>query len=138
MNELVEEANKKAADAAARLEEAEANLKVKDAELAEARVRRTLLKSMHDANVLFQTKSVNSPKTSKKPKGLAASRFAEDLEEAKPEAAEGEQYSSSAALASVRKPSPNSSIFFLAPFLPSLGVTRTRNTRRENSLTDNF
>jgi hypothetical protein len=39
MTELVEEANKKATDLAARLKEAEANLKVKDAELAEAKVR---------------------------------------------------------------------------------------------------
>lgn len=39
MTQLVEEATKKAADVEARLKEAEANLKVKDAELAEARVR---------------------------------------------------------------------------------------------------
>jgi chromosome segregation ATPase len=38
MTQLVEEANKKAADVEARLKEAEANLKVKDAELAEAKV----------------------------------------------------------------------------------------------------
>ncbi len=39
MTQLVEEATKKATDLEARLKEAEANLKVKDAELAEARVR---------------------------------------------------------------------------------------------------
>jgi chromosome segregation ATPase len=39
MTQLVEEATKKAADVEARLKEAEANIKVKDAELAEARVR---------------------------------------------------------------------------------------------------
>jgi chromosome segregation ATPase len=38
MTQLVEEATKKAADVEARLKEAEANLKVKDAELAEAQV----------------------------------------------------------------------------------------------------
>ncbi len=40
LTQLVEEANKKATDLEARLKVAEANLKVKDAELAEAKVRR--------------------------------------------------------------------------------------------------
>jgi hypothetical protein len=39
LTQLVEEANKKAADAEARLKETEAIVKVKDAELAEAKVR---------------------------------------------------------------------------------------------------
>jgi hypothetical protein len=38
LTQLVEEANKKAADAEARLKETEAIVKVKDAELAEAKV----------------------------------------------------------------------------------------------------
>lgn len=76
MTQLVEEANRKAADAEARLSEVNAQLKVKDAELAEAKLA----------------------KPTPVPKGLRASKFAEDLDS-------GED-SSSVALASVRTPIP--------------------------------
>ncbi|TAQ89323.1 hypothetical protein B7494_g2330 [Chlorociboria aeruginascens] len=86
LTQLVEEANKKNADLEARLKEQQAVIKVKDAEIAEA----------------------NTKSTPKKPVGLGASKFAEELElapgtEAEIKAAEGEQDSSSAALATLAK-----------------------------------
>lgn len=58
-----------------------------------------------------QTKytTLSSPKTPKSAKGLAASKYAEedDVAPANSDAVEGEHDSSSAALASVRQPSPN-------------------------------
>jgi chromosome segregation ATPase len=114
LTELVEEAQKRTADLEDRLEEAEAKLKVKDAELAEEKVRYHLLKAFRFHLLmerLPQTKSaaVPSPKTpssaTKAPSGLRASKFAENVDEAPTnEAEEGEPDSSSAALASVREP----------------------------------
>lgn len=113
--QLVGEANKKAADLEARLKEAEANLKVKDAELTEAKVRRQLATARinHRMRLMSTTQTKNaaspSPKTPTIAKGLAASKYADDVDAApaNSEAVEGEHDSSSAALASVRQPSPN-------------------------------
>ncbi|PBP18158.1 viral A-type inclusion protein repeat domain-containing protein [Diplocarpon rosae] len=89
LTQLAEEANKKASDLEARTKELEANLKVKDAELTEAKTKNAPLPS---------------PNTPAKASGLAASRYAEDVG-GTPElkTAEGEHDSSSAALASLAK-----------------------------------
>ncbi|KAI9736563.1 MAG: hypothetical protein M1818_006074 [Claussenomyces sp. TS43310] len=88
LTQLVEEANKKAVDKEALVAELEANLKVRDAELAEAKAR------------------VDNPKTPvKSTTGLSSSRFSTEASEATAENApelEGEHDNSSAALASVR------------------------------------
>jgi len=118
LTELKEEAQKKYADSEARLKEAEASLKVKDAEIAEAKVclcpyrlqSCTLIRTSLQARITAAS-SPNTPKgVTNAPSGLSASRFAEDIGSApsvEEEAAEGEPDSSSAALASVREPSPN-------------------------------
>jgi hypothetical protein len=116
MTQLVEEANKKAADLEARLKENEALLKVKDAELAEAKVCLFFKCTTFSINPILQAKgdalpSPNTP-TTKAPEGLRASKFAEEdvdstTTDVKSEAVEGEHDGSSAALASVREPSPN-------------------------------
>lgn len=103
MTQLVEEANKKAEEASKRamtveshVAELEAQLKVKEAELAEAKAATA---------AASQAPITPIPKPSPK-SGLAASRFAEELDEDEPVAApinksEGEPDSSSAALASL-------------------------------------
>jgi hypothetical protein len=67
-----------------------------------------------------QTKNtvLPSPKTPTTTKGLAASKYADDVDAApaNSEAAEGEHDSSSAALASVRQPSPNFVFLKIFPF----------------------
>jgi hypothetical protein len=72
--------------------------------------------------VYTQTKytTLSSPKTPKSAKGLAASKYADedDAAPASSDAVEGEHDSSSAALASVRQPSPNL-VFVLDHFLLS-------------------
>lgn len=110
LTELAEEAHKKAADLEAQLSEAQAQLKVKDAELAEAKVCTTYLKNVPRADAVIQAKSAPAVAAPPAIEGLSASKFAQDEEElapgAVPEAVEGEHDSSSAALASVRQPSP--------------------------------
>jgi hypothetical protein len=90
----------------AHLKVAEANLKVKDAELAEAKVWSLFVLWVPIDTNRLKTKAaaLPEPKTPTLPKGgLAASKYA-DVDDDEPGAAEGEQDSSSAALASVRKP----------------------------------
>jgi hypothetical protein len=101
-----------------------------------------------------KTAPLSSPKTPQTPttapKGLAASKFAEEdvdspIADAKSEkeqetTVEGEHDSSSAALASVREPSPNSSLvsFLDANATFPKPVHAERNQRRVSALTDNF
>jgi hypothetical protein len=116
MTEEVEDARKKASEVEARLKEYEALLKVKDAELAEAKVCNTsyTMITVYVINLLLKTKigSLASPKSpAKASQGLRASKFAEEdvdstTTDVKSEAVEGENDSSSAALASVRPPFP--------------------------------
>ena len=101
--------------------------------------------------MVYKTKNTvlaapKTPTSAKSPQGLAASKFAAESDspetpsaEAEPEAAEGENDNSSAALASVRQPSPNSQLLsFLVSSqtsdLPPL--MKKRNERRATALTD--
>ena len=123
---IVQESTKKTTDLEARLKEAEAVIKVKDAEIAEAKVCSQFSNAAISlTNMIFKTKNTvfpapKTPTSAKSPKGLAASKFAAEPDspetpsaKAEPEAAEGENDSSSAALASVRQPSPNSQFLSL-------------------------
>jgi hypothetical protein len=101
--------------------------------------------------MIVQTKNtvLPSPKTptsAKSPKGgLAASKFAAEPEspvtpsaKAEPEAAEGEHDSSSAALASVRQPSPNTPVLSLLVSSPNLTISPNKRNPRTAALTDHI
>jgi len=133
LESIVQESSKKTADLEARLKEAEAIIKVKDAEIAEEKVCNQFATRQYIlTNTGCQAKNIvlqapKTPTSAKSPQGLAASKFAAEPDspetpsakaEPETETAEGEIDHSSAALASVRQPSPNSQLLSLLTSSP--------------------
>jgi chromosome segregation ATPase len=149
LESIVQEWTKKASDLEARLKEAEAIIKVKDAEIAEAKVCDQFSNAVISlTNMIFQTKNTVLP-APKTPQGLAASKFAAESDspetpsaKEEPESAEGENDSSSAALASVRQPSPNSQLLSLIASSPQASEPLTplpeKRNKRTAALTDDI